>query len=120
MGIIFERLVEVAVVLVGGMGSGNGLIKGSCGLSKVLEIVPERKAITGAGSDTTSFVLWGRVIVSSDRNLESGNKIFARVSLAGGGAVRSGIVGTDVNGQGKSGGSMRAPSIFSSLVGEEE
>ena len=41
MGIIFERLVEVAVVLVGGMESGNGLIKGSCGLSKVLEMVPE-------------------------------------------------------------------------------
>ena len=82
MGIIFERLVEVAVVLVGGMEFGNGLIKGSCGLSKVLEMVPEWKAITGAGSDTTSFVLWGRVIVSSDRNLESGNKILAKVSLA--------------------------------------
>ena len=86
----------------------------------MLEMDLERKAITGAGSDTISFVFWERVIVSSDRNLESGNKILARVSLVEGSSEKSGIVGTDVNGRVKLGGSMGAPSWFSSLVGEEE
>ena len=72
----------------------------------MLETDPERKAITGAGSDTIYFVFWERVIVSSDPNLESGNKILARVFFVEGSSEKSGIVGTDVNGQVKIGGLM--------------
>ena len=47
----------------------------------MLEMGSERSAITGVGSGTISFVFWERVIVLSDCNLESGNKILARLSL---------------------------------------
>jgi hypothetical protein len=119
-GFIFERLVDAAVVLIGGLGLGRGLIRGSWGMSKVLEIGSERSAITGVGSGTISFVFWERVMVLSDCNLESGSKILARVSLEEGGAVRSGIVGTNVKGWAKVGRLIGTPSGFSSLVGEEE
>jgi hypothetical protein len=101
------------------MGFVYGLIKGSCGISKGLEVDLERKAIIGVGSGTTSLVFWGRVIVSSGRNLESGNKMLARVSFVEGSSVKSGTVGTDVNGRVRVGG-MKSSSGFSSLVGEEE
>ena len=44
----------------------------------------------------------------------------ARVSLVLESVLRSGMVGTDVKGWGKMGGMFRAPSGYSSLVGEEE